>query len=220
MKVASYLTILFSILSYIHPQTVKGQIVEDRFGNAVKAKVYTEVEGFPYLLNDAWNSASVTLSDGTVFKSVPVKYDLIEEKLYYKGKSEETMEFVSPVKSFVFDATNKLYRNGYTAITEYPANSFFEVLADGKTQLLKKTFKKIAENKIYGSATITKSFIENVKYYLFINGAAVPIKGDKKAVLVALANKQTELEAYIKQNNLNLKKDDDFAKLITYYNTL
>ena len=71
-----------------------------------------------------------------------------------------------------------------------------------------------------GSAVTTREVVDNVDYYLLIDGKAVRIKKDKKSVEAALGSKQAELDSYIKANNLNLKNDADLAKLITQYNTL
>ena len=86
--------------------------------------------------------------------------------------------------------------------------------------MLKRTSKIVQVSKDYNSATSTKSFEEITKYYLYADGKGSAVKKDKKAILLALGNKQAELESYIKDSKLNLKTDEGFAQLITFYNTL
>jgi hypothetical protein len=74
--------------------------------------------------------------------------------------------------------------------------------------------------KEYNSSVISKAFKDNISYYLVIGNKAFPVKKEKRSILSALGNKQTELEAFIKANNLNLKNDDDLARLINYYNSI
>ncbi|WP_345952523.1 hypothetical protein [Mucilaginibacter sp. PAMB04168] len=205
--------------------TAHSQVLADVFGNPVKPNSYVEVEGSPYYFKEGWHPAVITLSDKSVIKDVDLKFDIVEDKLYFKAQNGETMSFTKPVREFTFnvgkDVTSPAhFKNGYNGIPDFSFDAYFEVLAEGKAQLLKKVFKKVAENKMYGSATITKTFVENVRYYIVTSTATIQIKNDKKSVLLALPDKKDLLEAYIKENNLNLKKDTDLTKLITYYNSI
>jgi hypothetical protein len=93
-------------------------------------------------------------------------------------------------------------------------------LPDGKVQLLKRFTKLLFESQPIGSASKLQQFIDKTKYYLIINGKALQVKNDKKALLAALGDKQAQLEDYIKSNKINLKNDAQLGKLIDYYNSL
>ena len=77
-----------------------------------------------------------------------------------------------------------------------------------------------SETQAFNSATKTKSFQENTRYYLVKDGKATPVKNDKKSILAALPDKQEQLKGYVAAGNLNFKSDTDLAKLINYYNSL
>jgi hypothetical protein len=203
----------------------QAQYMQDINGVAMPTKIYTNVDGSPYLI-DNWVKGSVKLANGKTYKDVLLKYDMVDGQLYFQHKPEETLTFVDPVKEFKLSYIEsdmqqlKLFRNGYPSIAGGNEKSFYEVLSDGTIQLLKHDAKSISEYKEYNSATVTKKFDDNIKYYLYNNNKLVAIKPDKKSILAAIPNKQPELDAYIKTNNLNLKKDEDLAKLIIYYNSL
>lgn len=200
-------------------------IIQDAKGEVVSEHNYVDVQGTAFLNSD-WLIGSFTLVNNKLYKDVNLKYDVVQDKIFLRGAKGEQISMLDKVKDFTLnyptevEVVNRYFRCGYSNIPGTRADSYFEVLADGKVQLLKRTSKIIQENKEYNSATITKSFYETIKYYLFNEGKATLIKKDKKSILTALNTKQPELETYIKDNKLNLKNDEDLAKLITYYNTL
>ncbi|HTH81441.1 MAG TPA: hypothetical protein VL490_00815 [Mucilaginibacter sp.] len=178
--------------------------------------------GNPFFSTD-WVKADVKFKNGNEQKDKVVKYSDLKDILYTQAPGNQYGLFDTPVSEFTIYNTD-----GTTAhFSVFPGNgktaddAFFQVLADGKVKLLKKNAKAISESKAgIGTAVVTKMVVDNIDYYLLIDGKAVRIKKDKKAIETALGSKQTELDAYIQTNKLSLKKDEDVAKLITYYNTL
>ncbi|QKJ28957.1 hypothetical protein HQ865_04045 [Mucilaginibacter mali] len=187
----------------------QGNMVTDINGRPYRTKAYDDIEGSPYLY-DAWMPGTVKMNYGSVYTNISLKLNEQEGKLYFKGKNDEVLEFVDPVTEFTL--------NGMHFIAE--AGTFYQVLADGSTKLLKQPVKEIQETKTYGSAVASKTFIAADKYFVMSNGKLTAVKKDKKAILAALAGKQAEVEAYMKKESLNFKNDADLAKLFIYYNSL
>jgi hypothetical protein len=113
-----------------------------------------------------------------------------------------------------------LFRSGYKPADGATLKTFYQVLSDGETPLLKRSFKKVFENKPYGSATTVKVFQDVNAYYLVKDGQPVKVRRDRKAILAALGDYSAELEKFISTNNLALKSDSDLVMLVTYYNSL
>ena len=203
--------------------TLKAQnYVQDISGNPIKAITFSDVQGTPFLV-DAWYPGSVRLANGNSYKeNLFLKYNIKQDELYFKGKNDETLAFVDPVVEFTIDykLDHLHYKNGFNGINGFTNTTFFQVLADGNVQLLKKITKTILEDRPYNSPTVNKVFADVEQYFLIVGGKPVTIKKDKKAILAAIGNKQAELETYIKANNLNVKNDNDAAKLVIYYNSL
>ena len=199
------------------------QAINNVNGMAVQEVDYTDVKGFPYLFDD-WLKGDVTMADNSVHQNMDLKYNLLNDRPYFKNSSQSVLTFADPVKQFTIKTAGSeqplLFRNGYQNIPGVTSSAFLEVLADGKTQVLKKMAKKIQTENVYPNTSTNKYFTENKTYYIFKDNKGTLIKLDKKSVLSNLSDKQTELEAYIKQNNLNLKEDGDLSKLITYYNSI
>lgn len=185
---------------------------------------YSEMKGQPFLFKD-WALGTVKTADKGEKKDVQIKYDEVEDRLLTKGEGEQMMQFASPIVEFVIADAEKggvrTFKSGFSATKFSTDKTLFQVLVDGKVKLLRKNNKTISEGKEYGSAAIIKTVIDGIKYYIVgANNEPVVVKLDQKAILALLPDKQTELTEYAKSNKLNLKKEEDAAKLIAYYNTL
>lgn len=213
---------LLLILIAASISSVLAQTINYADGKPVQVIQYTELQGSIYF-NDNWLPGSVKTEDGKLISNLKLKYDELNDQVYFKGQDESPMAFLTPVQEFTLigeGGQNLTFRNGYPSIQSLTEKSFYCVLADGKTQFLKKTVKQIVETKEYNSATSVKTALEGVRYLIFKNHALTIVKKDKKSILAALGDKQDQLEAYIKANNLNLKDEGDIIKLVTYYNSI
>lgn len=191
----------------------------DYMGRPVMVKQYVDVKGSPYLL-DEWQEGTIKLQNGKTYQGVRLKFDQIEQELMFQNQKGEAQLFVQPV--IEFELSKRLFRKGYPpADGDSSPNIFYEVLADGPTQLLKRTSKEIFEEAPYGSATKVKSVVESHSLYVTDKeGRLTRIKKDKKSLLSALGDKKAELEGYVKDNRLDLRQETDMAKLVAFYNLL
>lgn len=188
----------------------------------INVEPYSEVKGLPYLFKD-WAKGSVRAGSSEK-KDLMLKYDEVEDRVFVKGPNGELSTFSTQLTGFsIQDPSKNNIRNfsaGFLAVNTFSEKSFYEVLVNGKAKFLRKNIKVISENKEYSGA-IVKSVNDDIRYFLVLaNNQPVMVKLEPKAILEVLKDKETELNNYIKTNNLNLKKLDDASKLITYYNTL
>jgi hypothetical protein len=201
----------------------KAQFIQTDQGAPFLGINYTDVKGYPYLFEN-WTEGTVKLSNGKSYTSVQLKYNLLRDELFFKDiKTDQLLAFVIPVVEFKLNDKEKnsiLYRNGYKAIDDNTEKSYYQVLFDGGTQLLKRTSKKINEEKPFNSASTIKSFEVLNFYYISNNNTLIRIRKDKKSILAALANQGSALEKYLQEKSLNLKNEDDLIQFIQYYNSL
>jgi len=223
MKI-KFIHYLLAVLLFVIVQQADAQFVQDINGHPYQTKSYDDIQGTPYL-SDQWGTGMVKMADGRTYKDVPLKYNQLEDELYFKDNKDQTLVFADPVNEFKINyvANNrpyeKVFKRGFKNIPNSSQSTFFEVLSDGTAELLKKTTKTLEETREY-NAPVTKRFDDNEKYYLIVSGNVTPFKKDKKFILASLSNKQTEIESYMKSNNIDLKKDADLSKLMNYYNSL
>lgn len=210
-------TAVFMLVSSI--SSYAQQAIRDYLGRPIESKNYLDVKGSPYLF-DEWTEGWVKLHNGNMHAGMSLKYDQVQDNLLFKGSSGQAQAFVEPVIEFEIDG--HLFRKGYTPVDGAAPAAFYQVLADGNTQFLKRTTKQIFEEVPYGTATKQKTIAPKEFYYLSLgaNDNLVKIRKDKKAIVNALSDKKAQLEQYIKQHSLDMKEEADLAKLVAYYNTL
>jgi hypothetical protein len=99
-----------------------------------------------------------------------------------------------------------------------PKNGFYEQLYKGRTTLLKKEKKNIRKDESSEKEGVTQYILSNTSWYLKKGTVYYPVD-NKNMVLTALSDKNKELKAYIRNNDLDLKKDKDNAliKILTWY---
>jgi hypothetical protein len=218
MKKNIYIAVLLSVILTVH---VKAQgHLRNINGSIMETSKYVDVEGSPYFL-DSWAKSTIKMQNGNTYKDMDVKLDEVEHKLVFKSDNGLASYFTDPIVEFRLVYTkggeqqSSYFRSGYNG----DALNFYEVLTDGNVQFLKLNSKNIKENKGYGEGTAVKRIEDQSDYFLYKDDKLVHLKRDKKFVFGVLS-KQAELEAYIKMNNLNLKNDTDFAKIIAYYNSI
>jgi hypothetical protein len=223
MKINKLARQIFCICLLFSSYGVKAQFLHDINGVPLTQKKYEDVTGTPFLYEE-WSPGTVKFTNGKSYKeNLFLKYNAKDDELYFKNKNGDPLLFVDSVSEFVITPPIGIghhYRNGYKDVNGYSQNAFFEVVADGSVQLLKKTKKTILESKAYNSPTTERRFVTVSQYYLIKSGKAVAVKPDKKSVLSTLNDKQPALEKFIKENNLNLRNDDELAKLVVYYNSI
>ena len=183
---------------------------------------YSDIRGSIYLFDD-WKQGKTIFSDGSEPQTKDIKYDVIENVLIVRGEDDVENTFTSPIKQFSILVDGKWleFKNGFKS-KDLKEDIFVQVLySSNKTSFYKKETKTVIESKGYNTASVEKKIESSVHYYLQLNPSnneLIVAKRDTKSLLTILDKSQ--LEHFIKENKLNLKKDDDLIKLLTYYDSL
>lgn len=199
---------------------LKAQIVQDVAGKPLIPNKYAEVKGDVYFYEN-WSKGYVKSADGKRNDSYTLKYDEIEDVPIYLSE-EETYTFVDRI--IEFNLTNKegiqiIFRNGFKPTSKTTDKSYFQVVYDGDIKFLKKNIKNIIEDREYNSATTVKKITTSPFYFLVDQSQKITqVRRDTKSILEAL-DKNEAASHYIKENKLDLKKDQDLIKLLTFYSS-
>lgn len=192
-------------------------------GKPVNESAVADVSGSPNL-NVDWAAGSITRKSGKQYTNLKVRYDAYADQVVFED-SKSGGEFIpnfSDVSGFTMksDDGDMTFATGFPAVDDQTPASFYQVIAPGKTQLLKHYSKKVKESQSFGDNSITKNFDDSEAYYIFKNGTMTKVKADEKDITAALSDKAPQLTAYAKSNHLGFKKDADLNKIFAYYNTL
>jgi hypothetical protein len=186
-------------------------------------EVNSEMYGNPYLIRD-WSDGIVKFTSGRVVNQFKLRFDCVRNQLLLQFQGS-TFAAESKVREFVMYTNKKkdslVFRKGYPATGKATENTFYQVLLEGKTQLLKLVSKNIIEEREMIASSRKHGRLEDEeKYYLFRDGAMILLPPERELILAALPEKATALSAFITENNLRFKSEADYIQLATKYNEL
>ena len=150
-----------------------------------------------------------------------------EFEMIYEG---DTFAIKAPLDVQSISFSNKKFIFGFYVDREfgydYLGSSYFEVLSEGHCKLLIRHDVKIKNNS--GPVTYTwagdesDSFVKFKQlFYQEKEGMEVMLlKKTRKNLRKIFADKYEKVEWYIRNEGLNVKKENDLIKVFTYYNNL
>ena len=189
----------------------------------VNVKFVNLVEGSPYF-KDEWFKGVVVDKADHQYKDVNLKIDLMDNNVHYLDDKEKELIVTTPIKEIVLTNTagdnfRFIHSSSFETIN-VKKEGWYLWLCSGVASLYKVFVKNLTEIKPYGSATFEQHIQTTEKYLVLHNNAFFEVKKLKDLPSV-LANKKTELEAFLKNNDdQKASTDDRFVKMIEYYNTL
>ncbi|QNN41618.1 hypothetical protein [Pedobacter roseus] len=183
----------------------------------LKSMAKTPVEGSVYFNNKYANGKIKTLSEKE-FNVKDLRYNLETQQLEYT-ENDNIYAIQDSVQSFtLIDSLGKSHQ--FTKMGKAQSNNFYEIVADGKVALLKQyTVKKEVTEDWYTKKKVNKMVQQNI-YFTNQGGLIQKFTPSEKNTATVLGDKKNEITAFIKNEQLNLREDDDLAKVFIFYNTL
>jgi len=190
---------------------------------------YEGLRGTPYFLN-GWSKGQILLLGGKRYTDVPIKFDAFRQALILLRPTMGNDSIIidrSTVSHFQLvspDGQEYLFKRYPNVKTSDAAadGSYFLVLYEGKTALLKrvaKTFQGADYKQPYSNDIRYDSFQNSHAYYLLKpDQTLVKVRLTKKSLLDALSDKRDGLKAMADQ--LSFKNEGDAASLVEQYDKL
>lgn len=198
----------------------------------------TEIQANFYL-DPVWSIATVRFYPRTIGTSKGIiKLDSVSDvqmRVLLKGNdvefnTNEGIKVISGnlIKNFTIRKNDLLIRN-FVSTQEFTDNSdivrsgFFEVLASGKLKLLEYSKLKVHQSDRAQAFNMSNGYVmTDTEKLLFIAKGKEVIKFNvgKKDLYELMADKRSEIEKFVKENDLNLKNKTDLTRIFNYYNTL
>ncbi len=186
--------------------------------------IYNDVSGTPYVIRD-WSEGVIRFSSGRVTDQFKIKFDCITNHLMlqFKGSSFATeskvREFVMYSKSGA-GKDSMVFRKGFPVTKKANEETFYQVLAEGKTMLLLLHIKQITEEQQIASKVIYRRIRDEQEYYLLKDGAMAVLPTDKSSIIQTLNDQSEKIQQFINEHQIKFRNAEDFRKLIVYYNSL
>ena len=172
-----------------------------------------------------WKDTSQTAllySNKGYVSTMPVRINLATGELYFLRESKEVTLADNIITKVVFkaeeDSSVFISQVPNLLLNEKPVNGFVQVLNFGKYQLLKYTNRTVAS---------VDSIVRGFKRYYFADVINYFIKSNDKVERIKKLNKENVLfnlpssssyDAWIKENNIDFKKEKDVVRFLNYYN--
>ena len=186
---------------------------------------YSAVVGNPYLIKD-WSNGLVRFTSGRTMNQFKLKFDCLRNRLELQfqgtvfGAESQVKEFIMYTKSGR-KKDSLLFRKGYPNVDKNTAGTYYEVLFEGKVELLRLHARDLIEEKeMVRTGKATMRMLEAQHYYLFRNGVLRNLPADKNELPKAFPGKEEIITQFINEQNLKLRDAGDFIRLAKKYNEL
>ncbi|WP_428665097.1 hypothetical protein [Runella sp.] len=190
---------------------------------------YEGFRGSALFINE-WLNGQVSLTDGRLFKDVPLKYNAYTKRLFMKNPVGDSIEvFSNLMDSFVInDPVSKndfVFKRFPTAkmAKNNAGDLFFLVLYEGKTSLVKlinKTIKKADYKDPYSNNIPYDTFEDAHEYYLLKpDNTLTKVKKSKKAITEALSDKEPAVKDFMVQQNVTVKTEAELVRVVAKYDS-
>jgi len=164
------------------------------------AAKYADVEGSPFLAND-YKKAYVRIKGGQSFLAVPVKFNVLNNEIWFKQKDAEMILLKTDSIAYLNNPDDTFsvvaLKTGYPDIGANTGSSLYQVLADGNVQLLKYYKCNLIEIKDM-NVVVGRKFEIVPEYYVFSNGSLKKIKNSKKSFKEVLPALESKIDAAFK----------------------
>lgn len=169
-----------------------------------------------YLLKD-WYSGSIRLNNDQFYDGVQLRYDLSKDEIEYR-KDSSLFRISEGVKEFTIPSGIDLYtfRSGFAPFEGLTAKSFYRIMYDGTTKLLKRYKSPIKEEK----AGATRVMEPDALLYILKDEKVTPVNlKDPNSFLRLLSEEKNKMLYVIKKEGLEFGGDDDLVKLLEEYDS-
>jgi hypothetical protein len=195
---------------------------------------YREAGGSPYLrdvwthyLRDVWTHATLRVNGNVIVPDMRIRLDLKSQQWHFLD-SGNIERLIPPglVREALLDDSSgadvktTVFRSGFPPVDSRKITDFYQVLSDGKVQLLHSMQKVIDVDKDEMSGSVQKEFVLYEEYYVFSGGKMWRIRKDKSEVQDQLADKREKILTFISEKHLKLKSIVEIMEVIDYYNTI
>jgi hypothetical protein len=176
--------------------------------------------------SELWHQGKIVLMSGDTLRGL-LKYDLQQDLVQYTLEDKRTEAFSARKIMFfeIFDETVRQYRQffalPFTTTTGYRAPVFFELLANGKLTLLsRESLEYRTYNSPYYLGGYSRQILVYKYFFLDEKGNIQEFTGNKADLLNMMGRKSDDVEKYMKENKLKFDDKYDFARIVSYYNSI
>jgi hypothetical protein len=182
------------------------------------------VEGSPFF-KEEWIRGTVVTNSGIEYGNVPLRLNLLENKIHFQDDKEQEMIANTPIWEVkLTDSSSGItYSFVHSAYLGRAKNSelrcWLLILQTGHIGLYKQFYKTVSESRPYGAATTEQRIKTVARYYVLKDSEIKPAKKWQN-LLDLFSDRKADIQEYINKNQLKGKSESDFVSLVKFYNEL
>jgi hypothetical protein len=177
-------------------------------------------------LDKKWNTANILLYQSeTMIEGYPVKYDVKNDLLEIQSRSGIKVLEGKKIKNLVWVDSITTQPHYFVNGAEYRYENskllgLLEVIVDGEIPLLKRAEVNVKKPNYNAALDVgskdTKIYFKDV--FLFARGKDLFVIKNKEDVSEAAGDRSAEVEAFIKENKLNVNKQPGLKQAFEFLN--
>jgi len=177
-------------------------------------------EGSPWFSKD-FIPARLRLFSGEDMVGGNFKLNLYNGRVFTEDDKQRLIVVTSPIERIEFLQEGKkaaVFQAGFPRIDNQYPNTLYQVLAEGKAQLLKFIRFTMSDRMEYGQG-VTFKMDPMFFFYIYSDGQMHKVQkvNDLMRLFPDWAN---EVKGYIEREDLKIKKETDLIKIVSFYNSL
>lgn len=180
------------------------------------------ISGSPYFNTEAGFTSGTLRYDGFVYQSIPLKYDIYEDKLVSVLANGISMFSLIPekVSDFYLYQHHFKYIKADDALLNSPLKSgYYDMIYEGKIKLLAKREARVQSTT--SNFGFENFFVQKTNYFLEKDNTYYRISNES-SFLKLFKEKRAELKQHLKAQKVKFKKDPEQAMkiLVAHYESL
>ena len=239
----STITLFLTSLAGLRAQTTMPQTTKDRinfsgFSIPTTGVLYGfdsnpgKLQGDSYL-DTTWQAGNIKFYGKIApnvdsLSGVPIRLDLKQQEIEIRGVKNDIRVAKSPMVKRLVVNNQQGGVSQFINVREFRGEAdqllgFFEQFNTGTLQLLRYYsvyLRKANFNPALNVGTKDDELIKKADWYVAKGTKAAPFKVSRKALLELMADKQPQMEAFLKARKPDLKSVADLPNVFAYYNSL
>jgi hypothetical protein len=218
------------------PSNVRSQFAVDQLSRTSFNRVDNAIVGIPVpagrvvgdtYIDSKWNMGTVMVaSKNTLIEGYPMKYDAKGKVLEIKTSNGVRLLEVKNVGHMMWlDSITQQPRYFVNAAryneNNVPLVGLLEVVVDGNRSLFKRTMLETKQPTYNVALDVGSRDTEILKKhaYYYNNGSDLILIKTKKKFLEGLGDQRSDVAAFMKEKDLDVKSQDELAQIFEFYNS-
>ena len=181
---------------------------------------YSRIKGSPFW-KDEFLPAKIFTTTGQVYSS-PIRLNLVTNEIHFLKNGEEMVLVDGNIDKIVFswehDSALFLANLAVLLMNNKKENGYVQVLNPGNCQLLKYTKRLVDSADSLFRTQKRYFFTDEVTYFLRFTEKIEKIKRMNKENIMKLLPSAPSSDAWIDENKIDFKKEDDTVRFLNHYN--